>query len=110
MRFSISLGLISVFAFPGWGQTISTVAGGSSNPLGHLFGVAADGNGNLYIAATAKQQILKLTLGTNPSLTVVAGTGKMDFGGDGGDPLKASFNNPVALATDANGDLYITDQ
>ena len=91
-------------------QTISTVAGGSSNPLGHVFAVAADHSGNLYIAATAKNQIFKLTLGTSSTLTVVAGNGQAGFTGDEGDPLKASLDNPTGLATDANGDLFIADQ
>jgi hypothetical protein len=64
----------------------------------------------LYISASARHQILKLTLGAAPSVNVIAGTGKMGFGGDGGDPAAAQLNNPIGLAVDSAGDLYIVDQ
>jgi sugar lactone lactonase YvrE/predicted Ser/Thr protein kinase len=89
---------------------ITTVAGSPPARLGHLQALTADRNWNIYVSATARNQILKLTIGSVPSTTVIAGTGKQGFGGDGGDPAAAQFNNPIGLAVDTNGDLYIVDQ
>jgi hypothetical protein len=40
---------------------------------------------------------------------VYAGTGKCDFGGDGGPANKAGLCNPARAAFDASGNLYIAD-
>jgi uncharacterized protein (TIGR03437 family) len=62
---------------------------------------------NLYIADTGNQRILQLT----PAgvLSTIAGRGSAGFSGDGGDALSAQFTNPVALAMDAAGNLYVAD-
>lgn len=39
----------------------------------------------------------------------VAGTGKKGFGGDGGDPLEATFRGPKGIAVDTSGRLLIVD-
>ncbi|WP_321474190.1 serine/threonine-protein kinase [uncultured Paludibaculum sp.] len=90
--------------------TISTVAGGDAASLGHVYGIASDRNGTIYFSSTGRHQIYRFRIGDPSGATLVAGTGTMAFGGDGGDPRRAHFNNPVALAVDSAGDLYITDQ
>lgn len=98
----------------GWflcpGPAISTLAGGPAAPLGHLYGIAADKKGNIYFSSTGTDQVYRLTIGPPSSVTLVAGTGKRGFGGDGGDARLAQFDNPIALAVDANDDLFVIDQ
>jgi uncharacterized protein (TIGR03437 family) len=62
---------------------------------------------NLYIADTGNQRILRLTPAGD--LATIAGAGSAGFSGDGGDSLSAQFTNPVALAMDAAGNIYVAD-
>ena len=68
--------------------------------------VAADGKGDLFIAAAS--QVLELTPALK--LSTVAGGGSYLYGGDGGPATSARLNGPVAIALDAAGALYIADQ
>ena len=42
-------------------------------------------------------------------IATVAGTGTQGYGGEGGPATKAELYNPVAIAVDASGNLYIAD-
>ena len=70
-------------------------------------GVAVDGNDNVYVADNANDTIRKITAaGAVTTLAGSAGTaGSAD--GSGG---SAQFNGPVGIASDSNGDLYVSDQ
>jgi uncharacterized protein (TIGR03437 family) len=68
--------------------------------------LAADGKGDLFIAAGS--QVLELT--PSLKLSTIAGGGSYLFGGDGGPATSARLNSPVAIALDSKGDLYIADQ
>ena len=41
-------------------------------------------------------------------ITVVAGSGSDSFGGDGGPATSAALSNPMGVAVDAVGDVYIS--
>src|SRR5262249_14728797 len=85
----------------------TTVAGAGAYPLNAPRAVLAGSDQNLYIADTGNQRIALLTPAGD--ISTIAGTGAAGFGGDGGDALAAQFDNPVALAMDAAGALYIAD-
>jgi uncharacterized protein (TIGR03437 family) len=95
--------------------TIQTVAGGGlpeniqglSAILGAVYGIAADGPGNVYIALADYHIVLRLD--TNGNLTRVAGSGTAGFSGDGGPATSAQLSNPRGVAVDSAGDLYIAD-
>ena len=73
------------------------------NPLG----VAVDGTGNLYIADTGNHRIRKVdAAGT---ITTIAGTGELGFGGDGGPAVEAELYNPLGVAVDGVGNVFIAD-
>jgi uncharacterized protein (TIGR03437 family) len=88
--------------------TITAVVGskGTANTLNHPTGIAIDSSGALYIADTDDQRIVKWA---NNKLTTIAGTGVKGFSGDGGPATKATLQNPVGLAVDAAGNVYIAD-
>jgi uncharacterized repeat protein (TIGR01451 family) len=69
--------------------------------------VAVDSQGNVYIADTSNQRVVKVD--TSGILTTVAGDGQCCFGGDGGPATIAQLYNPMGLAVDAAGNLYIAD-
>ena len=68
------------------------------------YGIAVDGQGNLY--ATGNREVTKVSGGT---MTTFAGTGTFGFSGDGGPAVDAQLSDPLGLATDAAGNVYIAD-
>jgi trimeric autotransporter adhesin len=99
--------------------TISTVAGngqeGFSGDGGkattasfdHLRGLAVDSGGNLYVVDAYNYVVRKVAV--DGTLTTVAGNGHAGFAGDGGPATAAEFKDPVGIAVDRAGDLYISD-
>ena len=84
-------------------DTSPAVSARLASPLG----VAVDGSGNLYIADSGNLRVRRVdAAGT---ITTVAGTGELGFGGDGGPATKASFKGVSSLAIDGAGNLYIAD-
>ncbi len=69
-------------------------------------GVAVDGSGNLYIADYGNNRIRKVSGGT---ITTIAGDGTQQSSGDGGLSTAAELNQPISVAVDATGDLYIAE-
>lgn len=118
MRFlaGFSCVVLSGLAAGGSSYSIETVAGsgwvGDGGPAASAIllqpeGLAADANGNLYIADAADQRVRKVTPGG--MIQTVAGTGVRGFAGDGGPATSAQLNSPYGLACDAKGNLYIAD-
>jgi trimeric autotransporter adhesin len=83
-------------------------------------GIALDAAGNLYIAERLGYRIRRVDAATG-TIATIAGTGTptgaidgpggnpRDDLGDGGLALSASFKQPVAVAVDPAGDLYVAD-
>ncbi len=97
--------------------TITKVAGGGSS-IGDggpaisayvrtPFGLAADGNGNLYIADYADHRVRRVDLAGK--ITTLAGTRSGGFSGDGGPATSAMLFGPRGLGLDAQGNVYIGD-
>jgi len=99
--------------------TVTTVAGGNiSGALGdggpgtsakliYPKDVALDGAGNLYIADSGDHLVREVT--SNGIITTVAGQQSSTNAGDGGPATKAWLDEPIALAVDPAGSLYIGD-
>jgi streptogramin lyase len=99
---------------------VTTIAGqtnnyGSADGLGTnaLFwgpaGIAADTNGNLYIADSDNKTIRKLTsLGTNWMSSTAAGLPGAQGSADGTNS-GARFGAPEGVAVDANDDVFVAD-
>ncbi len=99
---------------------ISTVAGngvrgfsgdGGAATSAHLAlptGVAVDSSGNLYIADQDNNRIRKVDKATG-TISTVAGNGGRGYSGDGGLANETSLNNPIGVAVDSSGDVYIAD-
>ncbi|OGP11992.1 MAG: hypothetical protein A3G39_07000 [Deltaproteobacteria bacterium RIFCSPLOWO2_12_FULL_43_16] len=68
--------------------------------------VAVDSQGNLFIADYGNNRIRKVSL--DGIMTTVAGNGGSGFSGDGGSAISAQVN-PVDVAVDTQGNLYIAD-
>jgi len=70
-------------------------------------GMAVDRTGNVYIADTANNRVRRIS--SNGIIVTVAGGGTAGLG-DGGPATSAQLKNPVGVALDAAGNLYIADQ
>src|SRR5262249_41723125 len=80
----------------------------TSASLGYVYGLAVDAAGNLYIADTSNSRIRRVAAETG-IITTVAGNGTFGVSGDGGPAAYASVNNPLSVAVDVAGTLYIGD-
>ena len=102
------------------GGVISTIAGTGSSGLGggdggpatsasmyKVYGVAFDGQGNLYITDTYNQKVRKVA--SNGIMSTFAGSGTAGFSGDGGQATLALLNGPYAVTVDVSGNVYIVD-
>ena len=110
-----------VFMFAGTkAQTISTVAGngtlGSSGDGGlataaklYIPGkTIVDQHGNMFIAESWAHKIRKVDASTG-KITTIAGTGVAGYNGDNIAATSAKLYDPIALALDSAGNLFVTD-
>jgi trimeric autotransporter adhesin len=93
-------------------DVLSNVAGtGTSAPFftsnASPTGVAVDSSGNVYIIDNTDCVVYELSGG---ALTVIAGTpGSCGYSGDGAAATSAQLSDPIGLALDSAGDLFIAD-
>jgi len=71
-------------------------------------GVALDGAGNLYIADVRNQRVRRVDAGKG-LISTVAGSGVAGFSGDQGAATAARLSQPVAVALDGAGNLFVAD-
>ncbi len=70
-------------------------------------GMAADADGNVYIADTSNNRIR--VVGSDGIITTFAGTGSSASAGDGGPPLEASLMSPWGVGTGAGTRVLIAE-
>ena len=81
----------------------------TSASLHYPNGVALDGAGNLFIADTYNNCIRRVDAATR-IITTVAGNGSAGDAGDGGPATSANLDEPLAVAVDGAGNLFIADE
>ncbi|MBU4199689.1 MAG: hypothetical protein KKG09_03275 [Verrucomicrobia bacterium] len=69
--------------------------------------VAVGGDGVFYITDRINHRVYKV--GTNGTITTVAGTGNSGFSGDGGTATQAELNDPENVAVGPDGTVFISD-
>ena len=103
-----STGTISTVAGTGaetfTGDGVPAAAAGLAEPHGARF----DGQGNLHIADSRNSRIRRIDAGTG-LITTVAGNGRAEWVGDDIPAVESGLHFPLALAFDAEDNLYIVD-
>lgn len=97
-------GVVTTFA--GTGSAGSSDGTGTSASFSSPIGLAFDASGNLYVADYGNNKIRKIT----PAgvVSTFAGTGSQ--GASNGSALSATFKNPMDVAIDAAGNMYVADR
>jgi len=107
IRRATSSGQLSVLA--GALLPVDSVNGqGASALLGErLIGAATDAAGNVYVVDTGKNTVRKIA--PDGKVSTLAGSAADPAGYQDGPGATARFDNPVAVATDRHGNVYVSD-
>jgi sugar lactone lactonase YvrE len=103
-KINVSTGTVSTLA--GTGTQGLTNGAATSATFYHPCGVVFDSKGNLFVSELGNFTIRKIT--TDGTVSTFAGTGKA--GAVDGDASKATFNQPIGIVFDKNGDMYVADE
>lgn len=96
-------GVVTTLA--GSGFQGSTDANGVAATFNQPHGIAVDAAGNVYVADRSNQKIRKII--PNGDVTTLAGSGIA--GAADGQGTAATFSEPVSIAVDGSGNLYVAD-
>jgi len=104
-------GIINTVA--GTGATGDTGDGAAAinATLNNPSGVAVDSTGDIFIADSGNNVVREVVGGAGGNIQRVAGSasGTAGAGGDTGPATSAFLNNPLSVALDSNGNIYIAD-
>ena len=103
-----STGRIKTVAGNGAGNYSGDGGAAAGAELYDPMAVAADTAGDLFIADSNNNVIREVNLSTGV-ITTVAGNGTWGYSGDGGAATSARLFDPMGVAVDAAGDLFIAD-
>lgn len=103
IRAITAAGVVSTFA--GLGEAAFTDGLPGSARFDTPLGLAIDGAGVLYVADSANHRIRKVA--TDGLVSTLSGTGVAGLGNGPG--VSAQFTNPVGIAVDSLGNVYVTE-
>ncbi|WP_259070618.1 NHL repeat-containing protein [Mucilaginibacter sp. X4EP1] len=96
-------GLTTTFAGSGYPASVDST--GLAAAFNEPAAIVIDAAGNLYVADSGNNEIRKIT----PSGTVITIAGSVNKGSTNGIGIAASFANPLGIAIDVSGNLYVAD-
>jgi uncharacterized protein (TIGR03437 family) len=103
----VSNGVITTIAGNGNAGFSGDNGPATSAQLATPLDIAVDSAGNIDIADRDNNCVRKVASGV---ITTVAGNGTQGFGGDNGPATNAQLSNPISVAVDSSGNLYIADR
>jgi len=105
---TVPSGIITTVAGDGFAGDLGNGGPATKAQLIYPTGVAVDSAGDLYIADHLSQVVRKVTASTG-IISIYAGTGFAGYSGDNGKATEAELDEPIGLALDSTGNLYIAD-
>jgi hypothetical protein len=103
--------ILLLVCVPVFGQqyTISTIAGNgvSGAFLSNPTSVAVDSAGDVYVGDWSG--FIRKIWVRNGATTIVAGTGVVGYGGDGGQAINATIGKAISMARDSAGNIFFAD-
>ena len=103
-----STGLIQTVVGNGAGDYSGDGGAATGAELYNPLDVAVDSTGNLFVADSNNNVIREINASTGV-ISTVAGSGAWGYSGDGGAATSATLYDPMGVALDAAGDLFIAD-
>jgi uncharacterized protein (TIGR03437 family) len=100
-------GIITTIAGTGTQGSAGIPGPASGAQIGNPAGLRVDSSGNLFFTDGYLNEILEISAAG--AISVVAGGGPYTYSGDGGPAIGAGINDPIDLAVDNAGNLYIAD-
>ena len=111
-RIDAATGIITTYAGGGTPNDIGDGGPATAAQLGGPIGVAID-RGALYITENAynANRVRRVDMATGIITTIAGATdgSRGGFGGDGGPAKNAIFNNPLGIAIDPAGNIFVAD-
>ncbi len=113
-KYSASTGLLTTIAgtspSSGWDFTYTGEGGPAINAkfANDLADIALDATGNIFLAVTASR-VVRIDKASG-IVTTIAGTGTWGYSGDGGPATAAQLKQPVGVAVDSVGNVYVSDR
>jgi uncharacterized protein (TIGR03437 family) len=108
-KLDTSTGVVSAVAGNGQAGFSGDTYRASTASLNTPRGLALDKAGNLYIADSQNHRV-RCVYASDATIDTVAGNGTADTQGDGYWATSAELNEPVAVAVDTSGNLYIAER
>jgi sugar lactone lactonase YvrE len=99
-------GIIHAFAGNGQAGSSGNGHGALSAELMYPWGIAVDGNGNVFIS----DEYFVRAVTPDGNIQVVAGNPAAGFNGDGGPAVAAAMEQPLSVAVDSSGNVYVVEQ
>jgi sugar lactone lactonase YvrE len=107
-KVNLTTGIITTIAgIHGVGGFTGDGGAATSARINYPANIIFDPSGNLYFSDLLGNRIRKITPGG--IISTYAGTGSTGSSGDGGAATSATFNQPVGLAVDKLGNLYVSE-
>jgi sugar lactone lactonase YvrE len=107
-KVTASTGIITTIAGNGTPGYSGDGGSAASAELNNPSGLAVDSTGNLYIADSGNARVRQVAASSG-TITTVAGDGVPSYSGDRGAATSAELNDPMGVALDASGNLYIAE-
>jgi streptogramin lyase len=107
-RIDMATGIITTFA--GTGKSGDTPDGSpiEGTPLKGPRSLDFDREGNLWLVTREGNQLLRFDA-KGGTISIIAGTGKKGFTGNGGPARDATLSGPKGIAIDASGNVWLAD-
>jgi sugar lactone lactonase YvrE len=103
---------LSAIAGTGTGKVIGTGDGGQAllATFNAPIGIAQDASGNIYVSDQDDNYVRKIdTTGKITAFAGMSNSGPGSFSGDNGQATAANLSQPIGIAIDAAGNVYIAD-